>query len=380
MMRKKRILLVHCHELSLFPPVLSLLQNLLHNKHDVTLIAKDDPGRLGIVSENFRMIQVRSPRRKTAAGEIFLHGRFQKQLRRIVRSEMAHHDILWTTTDCTVRELGKEVLEHCHIMQLLELIQDIPLFPYQNKIMFHIETYAKKAWKVVVPEYNRACIQQAWWKLDRRPVVLPNKPYELACGFGGAGADQNRIRELEEEMRAETRKILLYQGVFETDRDLTAFAEAVRRNRNHYCLYIMGRENDLCRAFRSRFPEVKYIPFLPPPMHLSVTRNADFGILPYIPEEAFHYSPLNALYCAPNKIFEYAAFGLPMLGTRVPGLEVPFSRYRMGICCERDPEEITKALETLSMDYDTWSRNSHRFYDSVDLDRIVEDEILEEDG
>ena len=67
-----------------------------------------------------------------------------------------------------------------------------------------------------------------------------------------------------------------------------------------------------------------------------------------------------------------------MLGTRVPGLEIPFQQYQMGICCDRNADSVVKALEMLSQNYDTRSRNSRRYYDSVDLDQIVEREILED--
>ena len=112
--------------------------------------------------------------------------------------QMQHHDVLWTTTDATVRELGDIVLDYCHVMQVLELIRDIPKFPYQNRIMSHLDRYAKKAWKVVVPEYNRAYIQQVWWELDRTPVVLPNKPYRLPDPLPGNGSENEQIRRLEE--------------------------------------------------------------------------------------------------------------------------------------------------------------------------------------
>lgn len=41
----------------------------------------------------------------------------------------------------------------------------------------NIENLARRASRVVVPEYNRAHIQQAYWNLPRLPKVLPNKPY-----------------------------------------------------------------------------------------------------------------------------------------------------------------------------------------------------------
>ena len=71
---------------------------------------------------------------------------------------MKNHDILWTTTDRTARDLGPVLFKYKHVMQLMELIYDIPYFPRQKIIQSNIKKYAKKAYKVVVPEYNRAQI------------------------------------------------------------------------------------------------------------------------------------------------------------------------------------------------------------------------------
>ena len=118
--RKKRILIVHCHEISLFPPVRSLVENLLHNGHCVTLITKDEGKTFDLKTPGLVVIRIRSGKKRTAAGELLLHGQFQKNLKSLVSREMKRHDILWTTTDCTVRELGDEVLKYRHVMQILE--------------------------------------------------------------------------------------------------------------------------------------------------------------------------------------------------------------------------------------------------------------------
>ena len=80
---------------------------------------------------------------------------------------MKNHDILWTTTDRTARDLGPVLFKYKHVMQLMELIYDIPYFPRQKIIQSNIKKYAKKAYKVVVPEYNRAQIINAWWGLEK---------------------------------------------------------------------------------------------------------------------------------------------------------------------------------------------------------------------
>ena len=81
----------------------------------------------------------------------------------------------------------------------------------------------------------------------------------------------------------------------------------------------------------------------------------------------------------PNKIFEYAGFGVPMIGTDVPGLSQPFEKFDMGVCCkELSVDSIVDAIQKVEKRHDEMSVNCKKLYDSVDLDRIVEDILYEE--
>ena len=372
---KKSILLIHTSDIKDFPPVLSLLENLINHHHKVTFITKDENKMLTIKSPYLRVINLHPKRYATMMGNLLLHKQYQTWLCALVVRLMETHDVLWTTTDATVRELGDVVLCYRHVMQLLELIEDIPLFPYQSVLGLRIERYAQKAWKVVVPEYHRAHIQKTWWHLQSTPVILPNKPYSVLETQKVSPFMDKVIRK----MQAEPRKIVLYQGIFDDDRNLEPYAKAVRLLNDHFCMYIMGKENDNCTSFLKKFPEVQYIPFVAPPSHLLITKNADIGILPYVPIKTFHYSELNALFCAPNKIYEYAVCGLPMLGSNVPGLAIPFEKYGIGEVCDGNNSfEIAEKLVTLQKRYGDYQSNCRHFFDSVDLDDIVERQILEE--
>lgn len=368
-----RILIVHNPQIKDFPPVRNLLENLLAHKHQVTIITKDDTHSLRDDVANLKVIRLDSYR----GNKIFNALKYvsnRNYLKYLVMEEMKENDVLWTTTDTTVRALGDVVLQYKHVMQLMELIEDIPRFPGQEFFKLGIEKYAKRAWKVVVPEYNRAHIQKTWWELSQVPVVLPNKPYSIPSQT----KDSKELNAVIQKMEQEERKIVLYQGVFYGDRNLDAFAEAVESLQDEYCLYIMGKDNELRRKLCETYSSITYVPFVQAPNHLLITKHADVGLLPYIPTKTFHYSELNALYCAPNKIYEYAAFGLPMIGSDVPGLALPFEKYGMGVCCKRlTADEVKTALCYVAEHFQEMKRNCVAFYDGIDLDEIVNKEILE---
>ncbi len=100
----------------------------------------------------------------------------RKLIRKWVKKEMKNNDIIWTTTDATVREIGPDLLNYKHVMQLMELVEYVPKFPLipkKNLFKFNITKYAHHAWKIVVPEINRAYIQKVWWDLEKTPKILP---------------------------------------------------------------------------------------------------------------------------------------------------------------------------------------------------------------
>ena len=62
------------------------------------------------------------------------------------------------------------------------------------------------------------------------------------------------------------------------------------------------------------------------------------------------------------KIYEYAACGLPMIGSDVPGLTYPFSTNDIGyICKDKKVEEIINIVRTIECRYDEMVSNCLSF-------------------
>ena len=368
-----RILVVHSNDIKNYPPVISLLENLVHNGHKVTIICKD---KTGFIKTNYgKVVRHRPLNNYTETNkykDISLFFKNRTLIKKLFEQEAPKNEVVWTTTAETVREVGDLLLDHKHVMQLMELIEYVPQLPKAQFLKYDIKKYARKAWKVVVPEENRAYIQKVWWDLEDVPSVLPNKPYSMTIG-----STPDELVPVLEEMEKEKRKIVLYQGVFLPDRNLDAFAEAIDQMQDRYCMYIMGGSTDYQKELCKRHPNIRYVPYVAAPNHLLVTQKADIGLLPYIPIKVDNSSILNALYCAPNKIYEYAAYGLPMIGSNVLGLKIPFEKFGMGLCCEKlAVPDVKKALEYIDENYESMKAACSTFYASTDLDGIVKD-ILE---
>lgn len=71
---------------------------------------------------------------------------------------------------------------------------------------------------------------------------------------------------------------------------------------------------------------------------------------------------LNNYYCAPNKIFEYAALKVPMIGTPQPFLEHMFKKYHIGEIVEWDDTEgYLNAINKITSDYNSYLANMDAF-------------------
>lgn len=365
------------------PPILSLLSSLSRLGQDVTLVTGDaspiqgiekGTGSIDVVeyggSDNRNIVTIGlSWRRRNAFIRDFL----------IERGE--EYDVVWIGSDITARNVGNALGGLRYILQLHELIERVPLVTRRGDVPLSssaVPRIARGAWKVVVPEYNRAHIQAVYWDLPRVPFVLPNKPAYQPAEFG------DLLKEYEEPyslLQGEKSKVMLYQGAFGGDRDMEPFADAVAALNGEYALYLMGsipndairkRVDDLCSR-----ENVHYLGFVDPPYHLRFTELAYVGLMPYTPGPAGYLSRLNALYCAPNKIWEYTRKGVPVVASDVPGLRSAIEAGGFGATMRGNTaDDVCAAVREVESRHAEMSSAALSFYQSVDYDALVA-EILE---
>lgn len=170
------------------------------------------------------------------------------------------------------------------------------------------------------------------------------------------------------------KKIILYQGVFIPERRVDYFIRAVNSLPDDYVLFLMGGENPFYNELKNKYQSerIVFLPFLPPPLHLEITKLAHIGILVYVVDGEPINRAINVLYCAPNKLYEYSMFGIPMISNNLPALSFIFSKFEAGICTDILLEKnVCEAILEIDKNYELYSKASVQLYNSVDMIDIV---------
>ena len=298
---------------------------------------------------------------------IHLH-EWRNKVWKLIDKHYAEDTVLWVITDVTVKILGNELLKRKYVLQLLELSENITYYSRLKFLKVNKELLGNNALAVIVPEYNRAHLIKTWWKLKKLPYILPNKPY-ISTDIR-KNNDISDIRARSVIQKIGNKKIILYQGIIDPERPLDAFISAVDEYNGKYAFVVMSGGKNIYKNIKS--DNYYFIPFVTPPEHLQITSHAYIGVLSYVPTETSGYSPLNALYCAPNKTFEYSMFGIPMLGNDNPGLKFLFETQKCGVCFEDfSITQICAAINSIEKSYEELERNAYIYYNGCDYVEIT---------
>jgi glycosyltransferase involved in cell wall biosynthesis len=294
-------------------------------------------------------------------GKIQSYYRYRKSVMRLIDKNNLRSTLFWFGTADSAFALYPWVNGYNFVMNILELYDKNPFY---RKC---IRRVGKNAKAVIANEETRSYIMKNWYELADRPYVMPNKPYEHPRERNQPidGLCQEVISRIRES------RIIIYQGLISSDRDLEKLAYALRDLDKDYSLLLMGKEvTESISKLQSIYPKTYYVGYIPAPLHLGVTSYGHIGVANY------DDSSLNNLFCAPNKIYEYAGFGIPVLGSSVPGLINTIGRSKAGICVDFDDiNSIKEGIETIDENYSEFHRNALIFFQETDNLAIMEEII-----
>jgi glycosyltransferase involved in cell wall biosynthesis len=74
---------------------------------------------------------------------------------------------------------------------------------------------------------------------------------------------------------------------------------------------------------------------------ISFSKAADFGLC------LIENVSLSDYYCLPNKLFEYAFAGVPILASNFPDISEIINSYKLGECCDLDTDSIIYAIKRI---------------------------------
>ena len=381
---KKRVFIIMQADLIYYPPALTLIKTLCDLKYTPIYVGeysdekqKNELQKLGVQFFNVPIYH----RRNTVLRKFIKMQQFKRFVyHTLIQYYNPDSDLVWILKIETLQLVYKIVEKYKTVVQLYEFT--LPHLNWKHYLLnplFNFKKTLHKAYKIVHCEYNRAQITKGVYQLNKTPYVLPNKPYEDSI-------DQmpDDIHKIVHGISKKivNKRVLLYQGViYSQDRRLEEFCEAISELPEEYVLVIMGKTTPYAEELRAKYPSkrILFVPFIRPPYHLLVTQMATIGILSYIPNNSIWQIVVNTIYCAPNKIFEYAKYNKPMIANDIPGLKYIFSQYRCGEVVDYPlkVQEIVEIIHQIEKHYNEYANHARAYYDSIQLASIVK-QIIEE--
>jgi glycosyltransferase involved in cell wall biosynthesis len=148
-------------------------------------------------------------------------------------------------------------------------------------------------------------------------------------------------------------QVFVYLGILAPGRGIEICLEAFARTTGKVCVVFVGF-GPLERLVIERAQGSKRIFFHAAVAHdqvVNLVSHADFGLC------LIENVSLSDYLCLPNKLFEYAFAGLPILASDFPEIQRVITRYSLGVCCKPNIADLTQTLsavraETLRADRD----------------------------
>lgn len=217
-----------------------------------------------------------------------------------------------------------------------------------NRIWRHIEKkLLHQVSAVIAANKSRARIMKRDYGAPEMPTDIMNIPaiqftdrsyilHDYLKGIGVDSLDQNEIA--------------LYQGGISHDRSLDFLIRSVKDWNQKIILILMGYGeesyiDDLKRLIDDLDLQqrVFFHPAVPSHRLLQYTASANIGIVIY------KNTCRNNYYCAPNKLFEYAAANLKIAGCNFPEVTNLIHKYSLGCTFDsEDEDDIAECINDLS--------------------------------
>lgn len=362
-----RQIIIFKNDIIKYPPILSIVNILSTRGDEVQIFAycSNENKKKEFQDKGIKFNEVISESISTFfLRKLALFYRFRKQITRWLELNNRNDTQLWLFGTQTMYILNGLLKRYNCILYFFEL----PPFEVPKKyLIFCRNSNFKKLLgihknKVVCCEYNRAHITKAYFHLPKLPYVVPNKPF----------VDESIYDSIKWEKSWPGKKVILYQGIFNyPERKLDGLCEAVELLSDEYILVLMGGDNNYKNSLKRKYmtEKIVFLPFRPFPYYFEITQQAHIGVLCYYPDDLSSISNmLNVLYCAPNKIYEYSRYGIPMISNDIPALKQTFEHWQCGVVTDMlEPRKIVDALNMIEEDYHKYKSGAKRFYNSNNI-------------
>lgn len=267
------------------------------------------------------------------------------------------HDIFSAIPMEVLRFIFGKKCKYIYDAHELFMFQDEQKYSLADRIQYYYEHLSiKKSDLVFCAEEKRAEIMVDYHKINKKPIVIRNISYL-------PNTADNEFKEKYKAFFEIPAFSIVYAGGLLFGRKLDLLIDAVNQAGFEYKLMLIGDGP----AFKSlseqiekyQNPNIRVSSGLPYEKLKSALELFDVGYLYY------NTTDLNNRYCAPNKIYEYAGIGLPILGNDNPTVKEIVHNNEIGICTD----DIIEGILTLKRNQKVYKSNASRFVEQNTLEK-----------
>lgn len=184
-----------------------------------------------------------------------------------------------------------------------------------------------------------------------RPTVLLNAPKRKAIVKTDYFRKKFKLRD--------EQQIVLYQGNLSSGRGVNLLLKLFKKRKDDKLIIIFmgyGEFEEKIKETSKKYKNIFFHKAVNPKVLQSRTTSADIGVS-FIENTCLSY-----YLCLPNKLFEYAMAGLPVIVSNMKEMQEFVEKYRIGVVVDTpNTREISKAIERLlSLDIRDLSRNGRK--------------------
>lgn len=178
---------------------------------------------------------------------------------------------------------------------------------------------------------------------DKSSVLVLNAPI-LQSSLDSSEVIQSKSRYFHQHFDIpESSVVFIYLGLLVDGRGIQLLLESFSGlgDSAHVVFMGYGELDKVIVAKSERYPNIHYHPAVPHTDVIKLTKSADVGLC-FIENVS-----LSDYYCLPNKLFEYAFSGLPVLASDFPDLKNYVDKYDLGVCSEAKAEVISEQIKAI---------------------------------
>ena len=135
-------------------------------------------------------------------------------------------------------------------------------------------------------------------------------------------------------------KLFIYVGEINKGRGITNLLEIFKDLKSRILFLGYGPLVNKVKDFENNYSNIHYHEAVEPDSLISLIQEADVGLC------LVERVSLSDYFCLPNKLFEYAFAGLPVIASDFPDIKFLVEKYDLGVCCDSGSiKDIKKNIE-----------------------------------